>query len=63
MISCLSQNYENTQAMMFGDTPELKDILDSIGLFEDALNSEPLRVGLMETKMSDNTSLRHDADR
>ncbi len=39
MISRLSQDYENTQAMIFGEAPEFKDILNSIGQIEDALNS------------------------
>lgn len=40
MISRLARDYENTQAMIFGEAPEFKDILDSIGKIEDVLNSE-----------------------
>lgn len=39
MINRLSQDYENTQAMIFGEAPEFKDILNSIGQIEGALNS------------------------
>jgi hypothetical protein len=38
MISRLSQDYENTRAMIFGDAPEFKDILDSIEKIENTLN-------------------------
>ena len=39
MINRLSQDYENTQAMIFGEAPEFKDILNSIALIEDVLNA------------------------
>jgi len=40
MISRLSRDYENTQAMIFGEAPEFQDILDSIGRIEDVLNAK-----------------------
>ena len=40
MLSRLLHDYENTQAMIFGEAPEFNDILDSIGQIEDALNKE-----------------------
>ena len=40
MISCLSRDYENTQAMTFGEAPEFQDILDLNVRIEDALNVE-----------------------
>lgn len=38
MISRLSRDYENTQAMIFGEAPAFIDILESIGRIEDVLN-------------------------
>ncbi|MCY4006341.1 MAG: hypothetical protein OXE84_05885 [Rhodobacteraceae bacterium] len=38
MIDRLAWDYDNTQAMIFGDAPDLEDILSSIGEIEDTLN-------------------------
>lgn len=39
MVSRLSRDYENTRAMIFGDAPEFRDILDSIEEIEAILNA------------------------
>ncbi len=38
MIDRLARDYDNTQAMIFGDAPDFADILSSIGEIEDRLN-------------------------
>lgn len=39
MVRRLSRDYENTRAMIFGDAPEFRDILDSIEEIEAILNA------------------------
>ena len=39
MIERLARDYDNTRAMIFGDAPDFKDIMSSIGEIEDSLNA------------------------